>query len=615
VAATSELDEDIRLTQKEALTRIKEGVSKLQKAMYVDPGDAFGHYAVKLLFDLDDDDTYEALSAVSDADRGVDACWLDQSDRVVMVQAKYSASGRRAYDQKLVRQLESAYTRLTRLAAKPSRDSAGMSEVARSLEQRRTMDEDYPVDLYCVVVGSFSAEAKSRAKAFNTRHAAAGVSMKLVGLAEIAQAESERISREADLLDERILLPLASWFKFRPVEGAPDTVVGSVNGIDLARIERKHQYRIFQRNVRYYLKKTQRVNKGMAKTLEQDDRRHNFWYYNNGIAIVCSKLEVEEQPNGTAKAFLTNLQIVNGCQTTTTLGEKIGELDDPDHPAFVLVRIIESGSEELQRDITLYNNRQTAVRDRDLMSNNEVQDDLQDAFAALDPPWFYERKRGEWKALCAADNKLDRKFDGKIIDNEAAAQAAFAFWHDPAEARARKRLLFVPGHESGYYDRIFNKDTTPERLLVPYLLNEYIVTRKQKYQQRVKAIPDPRNPSVAEKQLLSRAWVNFGDQFLLGAMRYYMGERVSLDDAGLRKLLDDDFDAITVALYRTAVQDLHLFFRDQKGQADKAERPYTFANAVKGNWAEALDRVAAQDQWRNEEEEDPFEGVPLLSRG
>ena len=78
------------------------------------------------------------------------------------------------------------------------------------------------------------------------------------------------------------------------------------------------------------------------------------------------------------------MQIVNGCQTTTTLGEHL-EILRNEPAVHVLVRIIESDDEALQRDITLYNNRQNAVRDRDLLSNDYQQDRLHEEFKALRP--------------------------------------------------------------------------------------------------------------------------------------------------------------------------------------------------------------------------------------
>jgi AIPR protein len=43
--------------------------------------------------------------------------------------------------------------------------------------------------------------------------------------------------------------------------------------------------RLFARNVRGFLGAKKQVNKGMSETIEEEP--WNFWYYNNGITIVC----------------------------------------------------------------------------------------------------------------------------------------------------------------------------------------------------------------------------------------------------------------------------------------------------------------------------------------
>ncbi len=77
------------------------------------------------------------------------------------------------------------------------------------------------------------------------------------------------------------------------------------------------------------------------------------------------------------------------------------------------------------------------MRDRDLMSNDRHQDRLQGEFNHLRPPWFYERERGEWDALARGARTRQRYGrPARRVDNETAAQAGYAFYFDPADARA-----------------------------------------------------------------------------------------------------------------------------------------------------------------------------------
>ena len=52
----------------------------------------------------------------------------------------------------------------------------------------------------------------------------------------------------------------------------------------------KHNYELFEENVREFLG-TQGINNGIIKTLQSPTDRENFFYYNNGITLICEKCE------------------------------------------------------------------------------------------------------------------------------------------------------------------------------------------------------------------------------------------------------------------------------------------------------------------------------------
>lgn len=88
--------------------------------------------------------------------------------------------------------------------------------------------------------------------------------------------------------------------------------------------------RLFARNVRGYLGKTT-INRAMLDTLKREPR--NFWYFNNGVTIVCDQARREMQ-DGQDVLWLERPQVINGQQTTRTLQKS------PTDKATVLVRVI-----------------------------------------------------------------------------------------------------------------------------------------------------------------------------------------------------------------------------------------------------------------------------------
>ena len=106
-----------------------------------------------------------------------------------------------------------------------------------------------------------------------------------------------------------------------------------------------------------------------------------FWYYNNGVTIVCDDAQ-QEFGHGRNILRVTNPQVINGQQTTRTLAGAVGR----GPRASVLVRVIRvprgacSGGdhfETLVSRIVRATNWQNAIRPSDLISNDRRQIEIE----------------------------------------------------------------------------------------------------------------------------------------------------------------------------------------------------------------------------------------------
>lgn len=75
--------------------------------------------------------------------------------------------------------------------------------------------------------------------------------------------------------------------------------------------------RLLEGNVRAFLTAKGKINQGIKATLVRSPQM--FFAYNNGITAVAADVEVEETANGSRILSATNLQIVNGGQTTASI--------------------------------------------------------------------------------------------------------------------------------------------------------------------------------------------------------------------------------------------------------------------------------------------------------
>jgi hypothetical protein len=576
-------------------------------------GDAFAHVAVREYFGLDDEDALEYCDVGGSHDKGIDAFWIDDEERrAIIVQSKW-ADKKTSFRADVVREAEAGYRWLNRVGQGNGPGAAPrVVDAARALYRARQDDPDFPIQVYVIVAGTFTKgayEEQARVMEDLTRE---NVEINLVALDELLEEVEERLSLESrgDDVKPEVTFTLGADGFFEH-DSDPKALVATLSGYELAEAAHRWGYQLFMRNLRFLLPGKARgsVNMGIKRTLGSPEGRQHFWYFNNGIAIVCDSYEIAKDR---ATVAIHNMQIVNGAQTTVSLQNALEQLRlEP--TASVLARIIAEPEDELQQNITFYNNRQNAVKDRDLQSNDPTQDRLHAEFLRRDPAWFYERKRGEWNALTARDARLKKQLAKRRIDNEKVAQAAYAFYFDPGRARADKKNLFQRRSDGGYYEDIFNDTRTAAWLLLPYLFAEHIRNEKNTYLKEIRGI-DGRKANVVQRRLLGREWLKFADQFVLGTMAFYIEMRGGLDDGSLEGLLRGDFDGMAKGMYYAAVRDLHsLFTRKEREAAPNGERSTGFsaANYVKANWDEALAHLQAEWDAR-EAVGDPLAGVPML---
>lgn len=185
-----------------------------------------------------------------------------------------------------------------------------------------------------------------------------------------------------------------------------DNYMMFVPALILATTYEKYGYSFLNGNVRAYLKKTQKVNKQIYETLENDP--NYFVAYNNGLSTVASNIEVDEN-NNISKIY--GWQIVNGGQTTATIYEakkaniNLSQVYVP--VKLTLIHDISNENDELISKISEYANTQSKVNQSDLSSNEKFHIELEKLSTRTCIPkiikndeyekWFYERTKNQYE--------------------------------------------------------------------------------------------------------------------------------------------------------------------------------------------------------------------------
>lgn len=234
-------------------------------------------------------------------------------------------------------------------------------------------------------------------------------------------------------------------------------LVCSIPATEIARLVNENpDGAVFDLNIRRFLGNRGAVNKDIHSTCTKIESSYEFWFLNNGITIVCDKFDPVTDPDN-PHVKLKNLQIVNGCQTATTiaLAQKAATLA-PD--VRILTRIYQTLDPALVDKIVLTTNNQNQINSRDLRANDPVQIDMERGFLIYG--YYYERKPRQFEG-----QQIDIK---KLFTNEYVAQAYLAIvLKSPSDGRARKYKVWGESHT-----RIFSGAAVE-----PYIISTIIASR------------------------------------------------------------------------------------------------------------------------------------------
>ena len=212
--------------------------------------------------------------------------------------------------------------------------------------------------------------------------------------------------------------------------------------------------RLLEKNIRRYLGKNT-VNEQISKTLLTDTKRQNFFFFNNGITMICEKFTYNGLQEKDWNVKIKRLQIINGGQTCKTIYQTLKENQDIDFSqVYILVRLYEvNDDEDIVQDITYATNNQNPVDFRDLKSNDDTQIFLETS--AKDLGYIYKRKR-------------DNLGNVNVIPSTVAAEAVLAVWRGkPHLAKYRRNEFF-----DKYYQEIFD-DLNASQMIIAVLIFRY----------------------------------------------------------------------------------------------------------------------------------------------
>jgi hypothetical protein len=219
------------------------------------------------------------------------------------------------------------------------------------------------------------------------------------------------------IFSNRVTLPI--------IENVKEAYIGIVDTksiIELMTDEKGNLLKnIFYDNVRDY-QGGNKVNSEISDTLNSN-YKDSFSIMNNGITIVAESLTPSRDT-----FTITNYQIINGCQTSHVLFENKETLDES---VKVSIKLIITDDEDVTSRIIRSTNRQTEVKEQDLLAFSNFQKRLEDYFKTFgsSEQLFYERRSKQYNS-----SSIDKK---RIIDKTTLIKAMASMFYDKPNMATR----------------------------------------------------------------------------------------------------------------------------------------------------------------------------------
>jgi hypothetical protein len=355
----------------------------------VGKGKGFCEWILYNIFELTEEEVIEATVISGKFDNGIDAVF-EYNGELHILQSKYQSS----------HNIDSVYRFLADCKRVCKEEPITDRESVKDLcfKVRQAYEENETIKCYYVTnaeMGKWETDTLKSAKKEIGEEFSNLYSYQYDFYDIIEAIELKKGLLPKEFRNKKILLRIEDYFE------TFETTVAKVRTSDFAHFVNEGGNLLYHSNIRNYLNST-KINKGIKKTLAEEPEY--FWFYNNGVTIVCDKFDTKM-----GKLSLTAPQIVNGCQTAKTIGDFYkhktrNELPPVESDGHLLVKIIktpkkndESEKKGVRDNITRFTNSQNAVRGLDFYALDEFQHDLKDRFKKLG--YYYEIQRGSFISL------------------------------------------------------------------------------------------------------------------------------------------------------------------------------------------------------------------------
>ena len=388
-------------------------------------------------------DPVEAKDCITDGagDKQIDAVYIDDQDSIIyIIQGKYYNS---KIDGEPLREILSAWQQIKDL--KQLQNNANDKLKSKINGIQLALEDDYSICFELITTGELTQSANDDLQSFQkaiSEDDNINANLILVDKNILSFKYDEALNKNRPYINYEFKLENDKYMELN-LDGVR-AIIAAIPLKECIKIPGIQDGSLFRKNVRQSLGNNNKINKGIAHTLKNNIG--DFFLLHNGITAICSGLTIS---NGILS--VKELNVVNGCQSLNTIfscSESVRQSDN----GYIMFRFYEISSTEKADAISVYTNSQSAVKARDLRSNDKSVIAMKKAYEQKYLDGYFITKRGE------SVNTV--QYNSNHIINLTDLGKQMIAWHSqrPTISYSENKIF------DKYFNQLFYKDYEPVKM-------------------------------------------------------------------------------------------------------------------------------------------------------
>ena len=389
-------------------------------------------------------DTYETKDCITDGagDKQIDAVYVDnQTSTIYIIQGKFY--GGDTVDAEPLREVLSSWIQIKDL--EHLQDGANNKLQVKINEISNALDDDYEICFELITTSTLTESAEHDLSAFQkelSESEALSANLIVVDNETLKFKYDEALNKSRPYINHEFKLQEGKYMEL--MIGSTKATIVALPLKECVKIPGIKDGSLFRKNVRQSLGTGNKVNKGISRTVKNDP--DEFFFLHNGITAICSQMYIHD-----GILSVKELNVVNGCQSLSTI-YSVSEAAKKTDDAYIMFRFYEISNNDRADKISTCTNSQSAVKARDLRSNDKSVLAMKKAYELFYTDGYFITKRGE---------TVDPvKYNTAHTVNLTDLGKQLIAWHSqrPTISYSETKIF------DKYFDQLFRREYTPENI-------------------------------------------------------------------------------------------------------------------------------------------------------